>query len=38
MKLFIEPLIQIEEFSDDGILLASNLKGEDPWGDDWFDD
>ena len=38
MKIFVEPLILIEELSDKDILLASDPSGEDPWGDDVFDD
>lgn len=38
MKIFVEPLILIEEFSDDEILLASDPNGTDPWGDDIFND
>ena len=38
MKFFIEPFLEFEEIFDENILLASVLWGEDPWGDDWFDD
>ena len=38
MKIFIEPVLLIEELSDSEILLASDPSGEDPWGDDIFDD
>ena len=35
MKIFIEPEILIEFFSDSDILLASSeTSGEDPWGND----
>ena len=38
MKTFIEPILEIEEFFEKDILLASDLNGDDPWGDDIFDD
>lgn len=37
MKIFKEPFLEIEVFSEEDILLYSELSGEDPWGDDVWD-
>ena len=38
MKVFEEPFLEIEDFSEEeDILLYSELSGEDPWGDDVWD-
>ena len=38
MKKFKEPVFLFEETPEEEIILASELSGYDPWGDDWFDD
>ena len=38
MRTFIEPVLEFEEFFEKDVLLASVTRGEDPWGDDIFDD
>ena len=38
MKFFVEPILELEELSEKDVLLASVPFGEDPWGDDVWDD
>ena len=38
MKSFVEPILELEELFEADVLLKSVPFGEDPWGDDFWDD